>query len=344
MPAPFARSADTFAVDPAWAEMLRHLGVAPESLLQRARLPADTFTRGVGLETEAWFRLWQSLDDERPEPTFALRLVESVAVETFMPPFFAALCSPNLRVACERIATYKRLVGPMQLVVTRPDHDLRLELRWLGSSRPAPASLVIAELAFLLRVARLGTQQPIRPTAIVTPASVRSRLEATAFFQCAAHVGDAPSLVFRKADAELAFATENDEAWRHVEPELRGRLAHLPPEASTSARVRAVLLESLPSGESSVGHVAARLALGTRTLQRRLAAEATSYQTVLDKTREELARSYLVGTQLSCVEIGFLLGFDDPNSFFRAFQEWTGQTPDAVRRSERGPRRRQRFA
>jgi AraC-like DNA-binding protein len=30
-------------------------------------------------------------------------------------------------------------------------------------------------------------------------------------------------------------------------------------------------------------------------------------------------------------EIAFLLGFEDPNSFYRAFMEWTGETPDSAR-------------
>ncbi len=30
-------------------------------------------------------------------------------------------------------------------------------------------------------------------------------------------------------------------------------------------------------------------------------------------------------------EIAFLLGYDNPNSFHRAFAQWTGQTPLAVR-------------
>ncbi len=34
---------------------------------------------------------------------------------------------------------------------------------------------------------------------------------------------------------------------------------------------------------------------------------------------------------MSGAEISFLLGFEDPNSFVRAFQGWTGRTPQAAR-------------
>ena len=30
-------------------------------------------------------------------------------------------------------------------------------------------------------------------------------------------------------------------------------------------------------------------------------------------------------------EIAYLLGYDDTNSFYRAFRTWTGTTPDTIR-------------
>ena len=76
---------------------------------------------------------------------------------------------------------------------------------------------------------------------------------------------------------------------------------------------------------------AARLAMSVRTLQRRLMQGGTSYIELVRKTREELARHYVINTNISYTEIGFLLGFAEPTSFFRAFREWTGGTPDAMR-------------
>jgi AraC-like DNA-binding protein len=57
---------------------------------------------------------------------------------------------------------------------------------------------------------------------------------------------------------------------------------------------------------------------------------------ILRETREALARPYLEKTALPAAEISFLLGFDEPNSFYRAFRMWTGMTPDSVRYVQRG--------
>ena len=84
--------------------------------------------------------------------------------------------------------------------------------------------------------------------------------------------------------------------------------------------------------------VARKLVLSKRTLQRRIEAEGTSYQRILKETREALARHYLQKTELPAAEISFLLGFDEPNSFYRAFRTWSGTTPESVRHARMGRR------
>ncbi|MFE3057864.1 helix-turn-helix domain-containing protein [Nocardia sp. NPDC059239] len=79
--------------------------------------------------------------------------------------------------------------------------------------------------------------------------------------------------------------------------------------------------------------IARKLTLSKRTLQCRIEAESTSFQQILDMTRNDLAKHYLGNTGLSGAEISFLLGFSEPNSFYRAFRVWTGTTPDKLRRT-----------
>ena len=114
---------------------------------------------------------------------------------------------------------------------------------------------------------------------------------------------------------------------------LRKRLADLGGDASFAERTQAVLMEALPSGQLAMESVARRLAVSSRTFQRRLSDEGTSFKQVIGITREKLARHYLHRTQLSSTEIAYLLGFEEPNSFFRAFHHWTGDSPERVRKA-----------
>ena len=119
--------------------------------------------------------------------------------------------------------------------------------------------------------------------------------------------------------------------WETFEPGLRRRLTKLEASAPLSERIRSVLLESLPSGEASIEITGRRLGMSPRTLQRRLKPEGTSYKEIVRRTREQLARHYVTNTDLAYVEIGFLLGYEEPSSFFRAFRDWTGTTPESLR-------------
>jgi len=66
-------------------------------------------------------------------------------------------------------------------------------------------------------------------------------------------------------------------------------------------------------------------------LQRRLQAEGTSFQRLLDDTRRELAQQYLGQTDLSLADACYLLGFRDLSSFFRTSKRWFGTSPRQYR-------------
>ena len=330
-----ARNA-TFPVDPGWRPLLKDLGIRSDTLLRRAGLPEELFTRpNNGLTTAEYFRFWEALQAEAGDPLLPLRLVEVIGAESFIPPIFAALCSANLLQAGQRLSTYKKLIAPMSLNVNvGSDGALTLSPHWLEAQAQVPFVVVASELAFLLRLARLATREPIAAMRVTMP-QLPGAAQAKAyvkFFGSTPQQGDAASITFSASDAKRPFLTVNDAMWQVFEPDLRKRLGELDASASTAQRVRSALLELLPGGGSAIDAVAARLSMSKRTLQRRLEEEGENYRALVNGTREQLARHYLTQTELSAGEIGFLLGFEDPNSFFRAFHDWTGMTPEAARR------------
>jgi AraC-like DNA-binding protein len=93
----------------------------------------------------------------------------------------------------------------------------------------------------------------------------------------------------------------------------------------------AILGRSMRGQRPSVNSVAAELYLSPRTLQRRLQRHGYSYQQLLDKTRHRTACRLLADTDLEPGEIAFVLGFEELNSFSRAFIQWEALTPSRWR-------------
>jgi AraC-like DNA-binding protein len=75
-------------------------------------------------------------------------------------------------------------------------------------------------------------------------------------------------------------------------------------------------------------------------MQRRLGELGTTYQELLDDVRRRSARRLLGHTDLEMGEIAFLLGFEEVNSFLRAFRGWEGTTPTKWRASARDQQQR----
>ncbi len=97
------------------------------------------------------------------------------------------------------------------------------------------------------------------------------------------------------------------------------------------ARVESLLIPALHTGEQSVERVALELGLSRPTLYRKLKAEGTTFEKLLDDLRHKMALHYLNGTKVSVNEIAYLVGFSDPSAFSRAFKRWTGTSPRAAR-------------
>ena len=77
--------------------------------------------------------------------------------------------------------------------------------------------------------------------------------------------------------------------------------------------------------------MARELGLSDRTLQRRVDDDGTTFRKLLLEARQELAREYLNRPDIGVAEVAYLLGFEDSNSFYRAFRRWEGTTPAQLR-------------
>ncbi len=108
-------------------------------------------------------------------------------------------------------------------------------------------------------------------------------------------------------------------------------------QGSVSDRVRQVLRQTLGTSSHSKASVANLLAIHPRTMQRRLAAEATSFEAIRDDVRKELAMRYLSETNLPLGQITMLLGLPAQSALSRACRQWYGVAPSTLRKQKRAP-------
>jgi AraC-like DNA-binding protein len=98
-------------------------------------------------------------------------------------------------------------------------------------------------------------------------------------------------------------------------------------------RVRLLLSRSLGTSSVRIGQIARLLAVPQRTLQRRLAAESTTFDEILDEVRRATAHRLITGTDLPLGQVTTLVGFTEQSALTRAVHRWFGCSPRALRRA-----------
>ncbi len=97
-------------------------------------------------------------------------------------------------------------------------------------------------------------------------------------------------------------------------------------EGDFSNKVKALMVELLPTGHCRKEKAAEMLCISPRVLHRKLHKLGLNYQSLLDETRQELAEQYLK-SDVNTLEIAFRLGYTDSSNFSRSFKRWFGISP-----------------
>lgn len=303
--------------------LLEEAGIATELLQQAgARVTADQYA--------TLFRLLiDRLDDEglgflsRPLKRGSLALIAR-----------SAISAPTLEVALRRVArTFGLLQDDVVLESVRERGLAGVALRFTNASTTHPVFLHELLLRVFWRL--LAWLAGGHLTAV--------RFDFA--FECPPHA----SSYGKVFPAPLQFEQRQSAFWfdaallqqpvRRDETALRAFLADaqtyviLPRrnDDTVSARVRDQLQHAQPAWPD-LDVAAAALHISTSTLQRRLANEGTSFQSLKDALRRDVAIVRLNTSAVPLATLAYELGFADSAAFQRAFKGWTGSAPGAYRR------------
>lgn len=318
-----------FRVSGTLPRKLEELGLSPEVVLRCASLPVGLFNQEkILVSTEEFFALYRGIAESSNDPGFGLKLGTEERVERYDPIKIAALSARSFRDAVERLSRYKQLTCPEEIRLVQRGDECAVQFVWKLAHEIEPPLLVDVCFAWIASIGRRGTGRPLNPKRVeFQRAPAHREIYEAHFHSPVKFKATRSALVFSKADMDLPFATYNAELLAIVAPQLEAELAGQRAQKSFGEQAKGILKQLLAGQRPGIRDLARELHVSTRTLQRRFAEQGITFQRLLEESRRELARHYLLHSSLGLHETAYLLGYEDSNSFFRAFHHWEGTTP-----------------
>jgi AraC-like DNA-binding protein len=311
-----------------------------EALFQRAGLdPSAPPDAERHLPAELYYELWEQALELVPEAGFAVQVGAAFDLEALEAFGFLAMSCETLRHAYERTARVRGLynVGSRWELEVEGDRLRMVWLPWPIAVRSERARRAVNEyqVAEMLASICQMTQRRLVPRRITFRHPAPRDLS-----QFRELLGCTPQFDadYDGFEAELGWLAEplrgkNPKLRAYFEKQCeRAREAFADDPAFTSL-VRQRLVAGMESGALGMAEVARSLGTSQRSLHRRLSDEGTRYNDLVDDVRRQFAEQYLARPRLAIAEVAYLVGFNDPSAFFKAFRRWTGVTPSEWRQT-----------
>ena len=297
--------------------------------------PAKLNDSNARYDVHTMYRLWQGALEISNDSCFGITVGKSWNPTTFHALGFAWLASASLKDGFERFVRYSRLINDsLQASLHQQGTDYHFALFSDEQQQNIHRIAIDAGNAAMVKMCRalLGDDfSPLRLEVDCPPSDASMALETYIGcgidYDCTSNV-----LIIDGPTAEQHLPGNNPELVQ-VNEEVVKRYISTINKTQILPRIQAALVEMLPSGKMSEQHMAAELNMSVRSLQRKLAQKGTSYNTLLNNVRQDLAKNMLHNSRLSLGEIAYLLGFSEQANFTRAFRRWYGTSPSAYRQA-----------
>lgn len=320
----------------AFLDCCEKMGIDTSALLAAVGIDRAVIDDPDGhLPTSQVRALWRRAYEASGDPDLALHAAEGLRFGAYRVIDYLAGSAPTIGGAVTQVSRYFPIINSaVRLPLTETPTEVAVGV--VSPGDPAHLTRPYVEYTYaavFLRV-RDATRVsfPLEAVDFTFPAPA-SITEHERVFACPVRFG-APenAMRFSRATWETPNGRHDPDLFSVLSEHARILGEKVPTEPPAVREVREAILEQLKDGSLSLEGVARQLAMSPRTLQRRLQEHGLSYADLLDRTRENAAKTYLSDRQLSVAEVAYLLGFAEQSSFNHAFKRWTGKAPTEYRK------------
>ncbi|KQQ56175.1 hypothetical protein ASF84_12855 [Pseudomonas sp. Leaf127] len=304
-----------------WQAVTR-LALEPAAVLRHANLPPTWHLDDTVVITPAQlFAIWDAVETLSGDTAAGIRMVTETSTARHMLAFLAATYAADFRDALTRLARFKRLCSPDRLYFETRSARTFVTTEWPAGTPPEPYIAVDASFALLLEVGRRGSGKPVVPVFVELRRPAPESTRHVEFFGCPVRFGaKRDRLVLNAVDLALPFPTHNPELLRMLTPSLASAVEDIARHASLGERVKATVRRMMADGRTDMVSVARELGFSPRTLQRKIGVEGKTFRMLLAEARDELSRELFRDGTMEAKEVAYRLGYQDTNSFYRAFR------------------------
>lgn len=317
-------------------------GASREALAERSGIdPSDLQDRDERVPFAKYVLLMRAGQELCRDPALALHFGESVPTSEMSSVHMVGASSATMAEGLALINRYAPLTIEVDVVGSgdRFVFERGDGLVWIIDRRENPNEFPeLTESAFARMVCTgrrfLGDQSALRAVH-VTHAAPSYRAEYDRIFRAPVFFGSGKNALLTD-DSWMSLRPPSSSPPVHdvLKAHSEALLEKLESSKSMKGRVEELLMLALHNGGPTMAAIAGQLGLSRQSLFRKLKAEGSTFEEVLDGLRHKLALRYLNGDGLSVKETAYRLGFSEPASFSRAFKRWTGTSPIAVRRKD----------
>jgi len=316
-------------------KQLESYHINPEPLFREYGIdPEVMFDSGARVSVDQYQKLEVRAEELCGDESYGLKGAEYFRPSHMGALGFAWLASSTLRTAFERLSRYSRMINERLTVSVHEDDRL------YSVSIHADLPLIQQraredfQLASIFKFCQIIAGRDFVPERVqFRHPKPRDTSPYFALFQCPVEFNAPDTTMFIPLEAVNKRLTgSNDQLAKLNEHIVVKYLAHSE-KTDIVNRVKAAIIDGLGAGGVSEASVAEQLHMTPRNIHRKLQKENTSFKTLLNEIRRELAKQYIQDRSKTLTEISFLLGFSEVSSFSRAYKGWTGQPPSEARQA-----------
>jgi AraC-like DNA-binding protein len=316
--------------------LVRELGGDPVPLLKRCNISPERIERGDDVIPHAAnIRVFEMTAEALRCPDFGLRLARRQDVDMLGPLAVIGRNSRTVRDAVLGMTEHMYAYAPALLVTLAPDWNRpneRLAFDIAVDGVPNRRQVMDLTLGVSDGVLRMLCGPAYRAQQVhFRHFPMGGTLAYREFFQCPVSFGQPEyALIVRKQDLDRPI-DRGDPSLRAMAEAFVKSIGDLHP-LDVKGQVRALIQRLLPTAHATLAVVAEHLSTQERTLQRRLAEHATSFDALMEEARRDLADRLLAEAHMPLSQVARMLGYSEQSSFNRAFGRWYGSSPLKRRR------------